>query len=165
MKYLWWIAILLLVWFGGASASLPDGENVEEQEMGLRFLELAWADEIYSYAHYEPNVDGVFQRGTRAYVYMEIAGFESRFGEEEKQFLTDVTIDVELYSRIGLRLFRESEIVSYTYWDASEPESLWFYIWVDIPAWAPRSTYTASVTIRDRIGDEVLVEEETLLVQ
>ncbi len=165
MKYL----LLLIVLFSAlgpvlACAADPAPNNLEE-DTGFRFLEIEWADEITGYGDYVVNKAGVFQRGTRAYVYMEIGGYESLWDEEKRQYYTDVSIDVALRSQGGLRLFAQENVVDYVHWDPHVPASLWFYIWVDIPGWIPRTTYTAQVTIHDRVGEQTLEKAQELSVQ
>ncbi len=166
MKYLWVILLFLVVVCPVGAEEVSDATSVPtEVETGFRFLDLAWADEVTDYRDYRANEEGIFQRGSRAYVYMEIAGYESLWDEDRSQYYTDISIDVELRSRIGLRLFAEEDVVDYVFWDAYAPNSLWFYIWVDIPGWIPRTTYTAQVTIHDRVGEQTLEKYQELSVE
>ncbi len=165
MKLAWYLLCFVLLASPAIGAEEEEVDQLEEKETGLRFIEVQWANEVHGYQDYEPNPKGLFQRGERAYVYMEVAGFESRYDEEKEAYHTDVTIDVRLRSRIGIPLFSENNMVDYVHWDSFQPNSLWFYIWVDIPGWAPRSTYQAEVTVRDRVGETEFKKARALDVQ
>lgn len=128
--------------------------GIAAEEGTFRFLELGWAHEISGYGDYLANYDGVVHRGERAYAYFEVADFAVR--DTEDGFLTDIKVDVMLRSSSGLPLFKQSNLVEYTEYATAYVDTLWFYIWIDIPSWAPRGTYQAEVIVRDEVsGDRI----------
>ncbi|NMB38157.1 MAG: hypothetical protein GX994_01090 [Firmicutes bacterium] len=131
-------------------------------ETGLRFTDLCWSDDQDNFFEYVPN-QGVFKRGTRAYAYLEVAGFTNYY--EDDKYHIDLTVDIYLKSSFGLRLFAQRNVIEFK--DTAEEfiEEISFYLYVDIPRWAPRAQYTAEIVIRDLVNGEELNHEEKLTVR
>lgn len=129
----------------------------------FHFVNVGWAYEVRGYKDYDLNTDGTFPRGSRAYAYLEVEGFSST--EHDDGYLSDLAVDVSLRTRQGILLFRQTDLVDYHAIDRHPPSTLWFYIWVDIPRWAPRATYIAEVTVRDRVGDSAITKAQEIQVE
>lgn len=142
---------------------LPQAVYAEE-EKGMHFTTAEWAYDVRGRADYDPNPAGVFARGERGYAYLELEGFE--VGEDDGLYVVNLAVDVVLRTKGGLRLFTQKNLVEYdlAYTD-SPPKNLWFYIWVDIPRWAPRAVYLAEVVVRDLISHETLTEGKEIRVE
>ena len=80
--------------------------------------------------------------------------------------LVDLRVDIALRSGWGVKLFSQEDLVEYTLPQEAfpPPETVWFYIWVDIPWWAPRATYRAEVTVRDLVSGEAVSLEREITV-
>jgi len=155
--HLVWLLVLLLA-AGPAPAAGAETERADESTMEIVVAE--WAYEVRDEGDYDPNPSGVFARGTRAYAYLEVEGFAR--GADVTQPLVDLRVDVGLRSRLGIKLFSQEDLVEYTMPHGPfPPDRVWFYIWVDIPWWAPRTTYVAEVTVRDLVaGGSVTLQRE-----
>ncbi len=132
-----------------------------EQEM--EFIKIGWANEINGYDDYEPNESSEFSHGQRAYAYMEVTGY--RVEATDGKYLTDLAVDVVLRGSFGIRLFSHTDLIDYRELHSLPPATLWFYIWVDIPRFAPRTTYQAEVIIRDRISGQKLQHQESIRIR
>ncbi len=135
-----------------------------EEKTEMYFTTAEWAYDVRGQDDYDPNPTGVFARGERGYAYLELEGFE--VGEDDGLYVIQLAVDVVLRTKGGLRLFTQKNLVEYdlAYTD-SPPDNLWFYIWVDIPRWAPRATYLAEVVVRDLISEETLIEGKEIRVE
>ncbi len=131
-------------------------------ETGFRFTDLGWSDDENDFFEYVPN-QGVFKRGTRAYAYLEVAGF-TNYCEDGKYYI-DLAVDVYLKSSFGLRLFVQRNVIEFKDSAKEVIEDFCFYLYVDIPWWAPRAQYIAEVVIRDLVNGEELKHEEKLTVR
>lgn len=134
----------------------------EQVEPALHFILAEWAHEVRDEGDYEPNPTGAFPRGERAYAYFEVVGFG--LSEQDGFFQALLNVDVGLKSKGGLRLFSRKDVLELESWYIEPPETLWFYIYVDIPWWAPRGEYLAEITVRDLVDDEKLLEERKIQV-
>lgn len=153
--------ILLFLLFFNFAAPVTAEEVITES--GFRFTELGWSDDPDAdYLEYEPN-QGVFKKGTRAYAYFEVAGF-STLPQDEK-YLTHLAVDVHLKTSGGFRLFTQRDVVDFDSLDWQPRESVWFYLYVDIPWFAPRATYIAEVVVRDLISGKEIRHQEKLTVE
>lgn len=159
MTRLWvWLLMALLL---TASAQVQGESSIND---ALQFVVAEWAYEVRGEADYDPNPSGVFQRGSRAYAYLEVEGFA--VGTEAGEPVVDLRVDVALRSRGGLKLFYQAGLVEFTLTQpAFPPERVWFYIWVDIPWWAPRATYRAEVTVRDLVAQKDVSLEREITVE
>ncbi len=133
------------------------------EETGMQFIQIGWANEVLGYNDYVLNEDGVFRRGERAYAYLEVEGYAT--SQEGEYTVTDIAVDVALRASFGLRLFYQQDLIDYRQLHQTAPDTLWFYIWVDIPTLAPSATYIAEVIIRDRISGEILKHQERVVVR
>lgn len=130
----------------------------------LQLLTAEWAYDVRGEGDYDPNPTGVFSRSSRAYAYLEVNGFA--VGESSEEPLVDLRVDVVLRSNKGLKLYSKDNLVEYTLArPAAVPDKVWFYIWVDVPWWAPRTTYRAEVIIRDLIGEVEMVTEREIVIE
>jgi hypothetical protein len=135
-----------------------------QSEVGMEIVRAEWAYEVRGEGDYDPNPSGVFRRGTRAYAYIEVEGFA--LGTAADDPLVDLRVDVALRTRTGVKLYSQAEVVEYTLKQpASPPELVWFYIWVDIPRWAPRATYKAEVIVRDLVAAEAISLQREITVE
>ena len=130
----------------------------------LFFKVALWADEVRDRGDFDLNPDGVFQKGQRAYAYLELEGFGLE--ETPQGYLRPkVHIDVGLRTRWGLRLFYEEDLLEFDSLYLEAPSDFWFYIWVDIPWWAPRGVYRTEITVRDEVKNEILLESREIEVR
>ncbi|HHX02065.1 MAG TPA: hypothetical protein GX739_05260 [Firmicutes bacterium] len=147
-----------------AAAELPSElpASAKAEEAGFRFSDMGWSKEEDNFFEYVPN-QGVFERGKRVYGFMEVTGFENYYTNEI--YHIDLTVDVYLKTGFGLRLFGQRDVIEFDD-TAKEPiEDIWFYLWVDIPWWAPPGSYIAEVVVRDRIGNQKIVHSERIRVR
>ncbi len=156
MRYLLGFLIVCAVSLGGIAGELREHD-------GFSFTTIDWADDVLGYQDYIPNPEGVFSRSSRAYAYMEISGFA--YDTTEAGYASHLTVSVSLHSASGRRLFRQNDLVDYDAVDKTPPDTIWFYIWVDIPWWTPHGDYTASVLVRDMIGEQEIQHDERLTIR
>lgn len=135
---------------------------LEEIETGLRFSDMGWSSDEDDFFEYVPN-EGVFERGTRVWAFLEVTGFESYF--EDGYYYNDLAVDVYLKTGFGLRLFRQLDVIEFNDPSDQPEEYIWFYLWVDIPWWAPPGTYIAEVVVRDRMSSQEVIHAEKLRVR
>ena len=128
----------------------------------MRFTVADWAYEVRDEGDYDPNPSGIFSRGERGYAYLEIEGFG--VGQRENLFYLLLNVDVALETRNGLRLFSQKDVLELEEWYFEEPRSTWFYIWVDIPWWAPKGVYRTLITVRDGVAETSLEEVREICV-
>lgn len=133
-----------------------------EQEPHLEFVVAQWAHEVRDEGDYDPNLEGAFPRGQRAYAYLEVVGFS--LGEVDGLFYLDLAVDVVLRSKGGVKLFAHPDLLEFESWFEAPPEVVWFYVYVDIPWWAPRGVYRTEVIVRDRLNHGILAEEREIRV-
>ncbi len=131
-------------------------------ENPLRFSDMGWSHDEDDFFEYVPN-EGVFKRGTRVYAYMEVVGFTSQMVDEYNKI--DLSVDVYLKTSFGLRLFRQLDVIEFDDMTKEPQDRIWFYLYVDIPWWAPRGTYIAEVVVRDRLDNLQASHEEKLIVE
>jgi len=131
-------------------------------ETGFRFSDMGWSREEDNFFEYVPN-EGVFERGKRVYGFMEVTEFANEYADGV--YRIDLTVDVYLKTTFGLRLFGQRDVIEFDDHDTEPIETIWFYLWVDIPWWAPRGTYIAEVVVRDRIGNQNIVHSERIRVR
>ena len=143
-----------------ASAAAP--VEVQGPADGLRFSDLGWSKDENDFFEYVPN-EGVFERGTRVWGFMEVTGFESYFADG--LYYNDLTVDVFLKTGFGLRLFGKRDVIEFNDGTDEPQEYIWFFLWVDIPWWAPPGTYIAEVVVRDRVGEQEVVHADKLRVR
>jgi hypothetical protein len=137
----------------------------EGLETGMAITVAEWAHDVRDEGDYDPNPSGVFPRGSRGYAYLEVEGFA--VGGSGDENLVDLRVDIALRSGWGVKLFSQEDLVEYTLPQEAfpPPETVWFYIWVDIPWWAPRATYRAEVTVRDLVSGEAVSLEREITVE
>mgnify|MGYP006980732452 CR=1 FL=1 len=128
----------------------------------MRFTVADWAYEVRDEGDYDSNPSGIFSRGERGYAYLEIEGFG--VGQKENLFYLLLNVDVALETRNGLRLFSQKDVLELEEWYFEEPGSTWFYIWVDIPWWAPKGVYRTLITVRDGVTGASLEEVREISV-
>jgi hypothetical protein len=146
-----------------AAAGLPlDPAQDQAQETGFCFSDMGWSREEDNFYEYVPN-EGVFERGKRAYGFMEVSGFENSYADGK--YHIDLTVDVYLRTSFGLRLWVERDVIEFDDTDSEPIETVWFYLWVDIPWYAPRGTYIAEVVVRDRISGQQISHKERIRVK
>ncbi|HKM17670.1 MAG TPA: hypothetical protein VJ064_05570 [Limnochordia bacterium] len=142
---------------------LADASGVEEEEeAGFRFTDMGWSKEEDNFYEYIPN-EGVFERGNTVYGFMEVTGFENRYADG--MYHIDLTVDVYLRTSFGLRLWVERDVIEFDDTDTELIDTVWFYLWVKIPWYAPRGTYIAEVVVRDRIANQQIIHRERIRVQ
>ncbi|NLJ81379.1 MAG: hypothetical protein GX335_10200 [Firmicutes bacterium] len=129
----------------------------------LSFSVALWADEVRDKGDFDLNPDGIFKRGERAYAYLELEGFS--WEEQEGYLHTDVHVDVALRTKGGFRLFFSEDLLEFDSLYLNPPENFWFYIYVDVPWWAPRGTYITEIIVRDEISGETLIEHREIQVR
>lgn len=137
-------------------------EDSAGEQSGLRFSDMGWSDEEDDYFEYEPN-QGVFKRGSRVYAFMEVSGFTSDY--QDGYYTIDLTVDVYLKTTFGLRLFGQRDVIEFDDRTKEPLECVWFYLYVDIPWWAPPASYIAEVVVRDRLSGVEVVHQEKLTVR
>lgn len=128
----------------------------------LHFAVAEWAYEVWGEGDYDPNPEGRFLRGERGYAYLEVSGFS--LGEENGLHFLKLAVDVALQTKGGFTLFSQKDVLELEEWYLEPPETTWFYIWVDIPKWAPRGVYRTRLTVRDLLSEEVLQEVREIAV-
>lgn len=154
----WVLAFILLF-----NLAAPVSANGVVNETGFRFTQLGWSeDPDDDYLEYVPN-QGVFSKGTRVYAYFEVEGFSTTL--QNDKYSTDLAVDVYLRSSGGIRLFSQKDVVELSTQDNKPRDSVWFYLYVDIPWFAPRATYVAEVVVRDLSSGEEIRHQEKLTVQ
>lgn len=131
-------------------------------DSGFHFSDLAWSESLDTWEDYRPN-EAVFSRGTRAYAYIEVTGFTNE--EIGGEYQHDLTVDIYLRTGIGIRLFNQKNVIEFEEVTSFFQESVSFYIWVDIPWWAPSAAYYAEVIVHDRINETEIRHEEKLTIQ
>lgn len=156
------IVIILLFNFSAPVLATAAPDITQVNDTSFRFTDLGWSSDPDDYFEYVPD-EGRFKRGTTAYGYMEVGGFENYYDGES--YYIDLTVDVYLKSSFGLRLFAQYDVIEFQDSYRQPQETVWFYIYVDIPRWAPRATYVAEVVVRDRLSEIDLVHEERLTVE
>lgn len=129
---------------------------------GLHFSTAQWAYDVRDRDDYDLNTDDAFPRGQRAYAYLELVGFEML--EQDGYYLLQLGIDVALKTTWGLTLFNQPDLLEFDSFYLRPPDDLWFYIWVDIPRWAPPSTYITLITVRDLISGQTLEEAREIRI-
>lgn len=139
-----------------------DETSIDQEETGFRFTDLGWSEDEDDFFEYKPN-EGVFKRGTKVYGFMEVAGFANSFRDDK--YHIDLTVDVYLKTTFGLRLFGQKDVINFDNSSKKPIDEIWFYLWVDIPWWAPRTSYIAEVVVRDQISNEDLSHEEKITVE
>lgn len=155
------LVLILCIFFGLSSSGFAAPEHVEAPTMHFTVAE--WAYEVRGEDDYDPNPEGKFARGERGYAYLEVADFA--VAQEGAFFFLDLAVDVALESQRGIRLFSQKDVLELEEWYIEPPLSTWFYIYVDIPWWAPSGTYRTLITVRDRITDLRLEEVREIVVQ
>ncbi len=138
------------------------GLALEKTEPQLNFVVAQWAYEVRDEGDYDPNFEGAFPRGERAYTYLELEGFS--LAEIEGLFYVELAVDVNLRSKRGFKLFSRTNVLELDSWYEQPPATIWFYIYVDIPWWAPRGVYSGEIIVRDQLNQGVLVEEREIRV-
>ena len=156
------LVVLILCIFLGLSGAGYAAETAVDTP-AMHFTVAEWAYEVRGFDDYDPNHSGEFKRGERGYAYLEIADFG--VAEQDQLYLLRLTVDVALETRSGLRLFFEKDVLELEEWYIEPPESTWFYIYVDIPWWAPRGVYQTVITVRDGITNRVLEEKREIMVK
>lgn len=126
----------------------------------LHFVTAEWAYEVRDEDDYDPNPAGTFPKGELAYAYLELAGFS--LARHNGMHAYHVIVDVGLQTTWGLTLFKQTDLLEFDSFSCDPPDTLWFYIWVDIPRWAPSGTYVTVITVRDEIGGHVLEEKRKI---
>ena len=130
---------------------------------GMYFTAAEWATEVRGENDYDPNPSGEFTRGERGYAYLEIADFG--VATEGDFFFLRLNVDVALETKHGLRLFFEQDVLELEEWYIEPPATTWFYIYVDVPWWAPRGVYRTLITVRDGLTDLSLQEVREIVVR
>lgn len=153
------LSLCILLGLGCSNSAVV--EAVEAPPMHFTVAE--WAHEVRGEGDYDPNPTGEFARGERGYAYLEIADFG--IGQSDQLFFLQLNVDVALETKNGLRLFSQEDVLEMEEWYMEPPESTWFYIYVDIPWWAPRGTYRTRITIRDGVTELALEEIREIMVR
>lgn len=156
MRFLSCLLIVFVLSLPTTAAELPEHPD-------FSFITIGWADEVLGYQDYVSNEEGVFGRSSRAYAYMEVIGFTHE--PTEVGYASHLTVSVSLHSASGRRLFGQDDLIDHHAVEVNPPDSVWFYIWVDIPWWAPSGEYEASVVVRDLLGEEVIEHSQKLMVR
>ena len=157
------LVVLILCIFFGLSGSDQVWAQTQSAEMSTLHLSVAeWAYEVRDQGDYDPNPTGTFFRGERGYAYLEIEGFG--VGQKDNLFYLVLDVDVALETKNGFRLFSQQDVLELEEWYFEEPTTTWFYIWVDIPWWAPKGTYKTLITVRDGVTGQSLEETRDILV-
>lgn len=155
------LVLLIICFFLGLNFNSPALAQTQEATP-LHFTVAEWATEVRDEGDYDPNPGGKFDRGQRGYAYLEIEGFS--LGEHEGFLYLTLNVDVALETRNGIQLFLQRNVLELEEWYIEPPSSTWFYIWVDIPWWAPKGVYKAVITVRDQISKSFLEEMRELHV-
>lgn len=155
------VVLSLCIFFGFFSANCAAGEL--DNAHGMRFTVAQWAYEVRGEDDYDLNPEGTFARGERGYAYLEIADFGVA-QDDTPFFFLQLDVDVALETKNGLRLFSQEDVLELKEWYVEPPETTWFYIYVDIPWWAPRGVYRTLITVRDGITDLCLEEVREIVV-
>ncbi|NLM40632.1 MAG: hypothetical protein GX205_11320 [Firmicutes bacterium] len=154
------VFVLCLLSLHGAAQEAP----ADEMQNQIRFVTAEWAHEVRGERDYDPNPTGVFSRNSRAYAYLEVEGFS--VGKSGVGPIVDLRVDVVLRSNNGLKLYSQENLVEYTLHSPAEPpDRVWFYIWVDVPWWAPRTSYQAEVIVRDLVGETKVIESSPIVIE
>src|SRR5690554_1526024 len=156
------LTVLILCIFLGLTCPNPALAE-EAQAEAMHFIAAEWAYEVRGEGDFDPNSTGEFSRGERGYAYLEVADFG--VGREGQLFYLDLAVDVALETTGGLRLFTQKDVLELEEWYFEPPITTWFYIWVDIPWWAPRGTYRTVITVRDGITGLALEESREIRVR
>jgi len=152
--------LILCIFFGlgcGNSALA-----IETEAPTMHFTVAEWAYDVRGEGDYDPNPTAEFPKGQRGYAYLEVAGFG--VGEEELFYFLKLNVDVALETTHGFRLFSQKDLLELEEWYLEPPEHTWFYIYVDIPWWAPRGTYVTVITVRDGVTGRELEEKREIVV-
>ncbi len=155
------VVLILCILLGLGSSAAMAVEVVDAPAMHFTVAE--WAYEVRGEDDYDRNPTGEFARGERGYAYLEVADFG--IAERDQLFVLQLNVDVALETKNGLRLFSQKDVLEMEEWYMDPPESTWFYIYVDIPWWAPRGTYRTLITIRDDITGLDLEEVREIMVR
>ena len=134
----------------------------EQSTPSLYFSVAEWACEVRGEDNYDPNPAGEFKRGERGYAYMVVEGFGT--DKEDDFFVLRLDVDVALKNAKGIRLFSQKDVLNLEEWYLEPPLATWFYIYVDIPWWAPKGNYKAIVTVRDAVANTVLEEVKEITI-
>lgn len=134
----------------------------EEEPVSLYIEKGEWAYEVRGDDDYDPNPEGRFKRGERGYAYLEVAGFD--LGREDDFYFLRISVDVALETKNGFTLFSQKDVLELEEWYLEPPKNTWFYIYVNIPWWAPRGGYVAVITVRDLLAGTELVEKREVEV-
>lgn len=151
------IVCVLLVF---SSLNPVHAQRAEPGEMYFAVAE--WAYEVWDEDDYDLNQTGAFPKGERAYAYLELAGFSTV--QSNGAYAYHVSVDVGLETTWGLGLFKQADLVEFDSLALDPPSTLWFYIWVDIPRWAPSGTYVTVITVLDQISGHILQEKRKIRI-
>lgn len=155
------VVLILCIFLGLNCSNYALVEAVEAPSMHFTVAE--WAYEVRGEDDYDLNPTGEFARGERGYAYLEVADFG--IGERDQLFFLQLDVDVALETKNGLRLFSEKDVLELEEYYLEPPESTWFYIYVDIPWWAPRGSYVTVITVRDGVAELSLEEKREITVR
>ena len=155
------LVLLMICIFFSLLYPNPAWANAEEA-VELRFAQAEWAYEIRGQDNYDPNPEGRFKRGERGYAYLVVEGFEVR--KEEDYYVLRLNVDVSLETQKGFTLFSRKDVLELEEWYLEPPSSTWFYIWVDIPWWAPKGVYVAVIDVHDELGGTSLQDRREVTV-
>lgn len=155
------VVLILCIFLGASGVNCATAQTLENPSMYFALAE--WAFEVRGEDDYDPNPSGEFPRGERGYAYVEVAGFA--IDKRERFYVLELDVDVALETKNGLRLFSQADVLELEEWYVDPPESTWFYIYVDIPWWAPRGTYRTLITVRDEISGLALNEIREIMVK
>lgn len=133
-----------------------------QESPALRLVQAEWAYEVRGEDDYDPNPEGRFPRGERGYAYLVVEGFT--VDREDDYYFLHIKADVAAETKRGFRLFSQKDVLDLEEWYLEPPDSTWFYIWVDIPWWAPKGTYVAVITVRDMLSGAELEEKREVVV-
>lgn len=134
----------------------------DEETTALRLARGEWAYEVRGADDYDVNPEGRFPRGERGYAYLVVEGFE--LGREDSYYFLRINVDVALETQGGFRLFFQRDVLELEEWYLEPPPDTWFYIYVDIPWWAPKGDYVAVITVRDMLAGTELEEKQEVTV-
>ncbi len=157
-----WFMIFMLLFSPTFPIMASENIGVDAHDTGFRFTDLGWSNEEDDFYEYIPN-EGVFKRGTRVYAFLEAAGFSNYFKDD--MYHNDLAVDIYLKSSFGLRLFGQRNVIEFNDSAKTPIEDIWFYLYVDIPWWAPRAKYIAEVVIRDKVSGKELKHQEKLTIK
>ncbi|MDD3781352.1 MAG: hypothetical protein PHG88_01460 [Limnochordia bacterium] len=155
------LLLLTICIFLSLLCPLPAWASPEEAS-SLRLVQGEWAHEVRGMDDYDPNPEGRFKRGERGYAYIVVEGFD--VGQDGEYYFLHLSVDVALETKGGIRLFSRRDIYDLEEWYLEPPGDTWFYIYVDIPWWAPRGTYVAVITIHDLLAGTALEERREVAV-